>query len=112
MSGHDALATYTTPLEGRVSKGQSPDAQLVSALTGALQNTASHDPPLFDNSKMAQLFRDGTEMGLLGLHSSTQLTHHIHATHGSLEEGHMGAGVYIVRSGKALRCRVAAFAAV
>ena len=32
-------------------------------LTGALQNTAAHDPPLFDTSKMAQLFREGTEMG-------------------------------------------------
>jgi len=42
-------------------------------------------------------------MGLLGLHSSA---HHIYATDGSLEGGHMGAGVYIVRSGKALRCRV------
>ncbi len=30
----------------------------------------------------------------------------IYATDGSLEEGRMGAGVYIVRSGKALRCRV------
>jgi ribonuclease HI len=103
MSGHDALASYATPLEGWLSKGQTPDAQLVSALTGALQNTASHDPPLFDTSKMAQLFREGTEMGLLGLHSST---HHIYATGGSLEEGRMGAGVYIVRSGKALRCRM------
>jgi len=36
---------------------------------------------------MAQLFREGTEMGLLGLHAST---HHIYATDG----------------GKALRCRV------
>ena len=52
---------------------------------------------------MIQLFREGTEMGLLGLHSST---HHIYATDGSLEEGHMGTGVYIVRSGKAHRCRV------
>ena len=103
MSGHDALASYAIPLEGWVSKGQTPDAQLVSVLTGALQNTASHDPSLFVNSKMAQLFREGTETGLLGLHSST---HHIYATDGSLEEERMGAGVYIVRSGKTLRCRV------
>ena len=41
--------------------------------------------------------------GSIGLHSST---HHIYATHESLEDGRMGAGVYIVRSGKALRCRV------
>jgi hypothetical protein len=58
----DALASYATPLEGRVSKGQTPDAKRVSALTGALQNTAVHDPPLFDTSKMAQLFREGTEI--------------------------------------------------
>ena len=89
MSGRDTLASYVTPLEGWVSKGQTPDAQLVSALTGALQNTASHDPPLFDNSKMAQLFREGTEMGLLGLHSST---HHKYATDGLLEEGRLGRG--------------------
>ena len=41
--------------------------------------------------------------GSIGLHSST---HHIYATHESLEDGRMGAGVYIARSGKALRCRV------
>jgi len=82
---------------------QTPDAKRVSVFTGALQNTAAHDPPLFDSSKMAQLFREGTEMGLLGLHSSGS---HVYATDGSLEGGHMGAGVYIVRSGKAIRCRV------
>jgi hypothetical protein len=103
MSGRDALASYATPLEGWVSKGQTPDAKRISALTGALQNTAAHDPPPFDTSRMAQLFREGTEMGLLGPHSSA---HHIYATDGSLEGGHMGAGVYIVRSGKAIRCRV------
>jgi ribonuclease HI len=103
MSGRDALASYATPLEGWVSKGQTPDTKRVSALTSVFQNTAAHDPPLFDTSKMAQLFREGTEMGLLGLHSSA---HHVYATDGSLEGGHMGAGVYIVRSGKALRCRV------
>jgi ribonuclease HI len=102
MSGRDALASYATPLEW-VSKGQTPDAKSVSVLTGALQNTAAHDPPLFDPSKMAQLFREGTEMGLLGLHSSAS---HVYATDGSLEGGHMGAGVYIVRSGKALPCRM------
>ena len=85
-----------------MSKGQTPDAIRISVLTGALQNTAAHDPPLFDSSKTAQLFREGTEMGLLGLHSSGS---HVYATDGSLEGGHMGAGVYIVRSGKALRCR-------
>jgi hypothetical protein len=42
-------------------------------------------------------------MGLLGLHSSV---HDIYATDGSLEGGRMGAGVYIVKSGMALRCRV------
>jgi hypothetical protein len=52
---------------------------------------------------MAQLFRDCTEMSLLGLQSST---HHIYATDGSLEEGRMGSGVYIVRSEKVLRYRV------
>jgi len=103
MSGRDALASHATPLEGWVSKGQTPDAKRVSVLTGALQNTAAHDPPLFDSSKMAQLFREGNEMGLLGLHSSAS---HVYATDGSLEGGHMGAGVYIVRSGKTLRCRV------
>jgi hypothetical protein len=43
------------------------------------------------------------EMGLLGLHSSV---HDIYATDCSLEGGRMGAGVYIVKSGMALRCRV------
>ena len=103
MLGQDNLASYATPLGGWVSKGQTPDAQLISELTGALQNTASNDPPFFDNSTMAQLYREGTEMGLLGLHSSA---HHIYAIDGSLEEGRMGAGVFIVRSGKALRYRV------
>jgi len=103
MSGRDALASLATPLEGWVSKRQTPVAKRVSVLTGALQNTAAHDPPLFDSSTTAQLFREGTEMGLLGLHSSGS---HVYATDGSLEGGHMGAGVYIVRSGKALRCRV------
>ncbi len=82
--------------------GQTPDVQLISELTGALQNTASNDPPFFDNSTMAQIYREGTEMGLLGLHSSA---HHIYATDWSLEEERMGAGVFIVRSGKDLRCR-------
>ena len=81
MFGQDNLASYATPLEGWVSKGQTPDAQLLYALTGALQNTASNDPPFFDNSTMAQLYREGTEMSLLGLHSSA---HHIYATDGSL----------------------------
>ena len=49
-----------------------------------------------------RLYRNGTEMGLLGLHFSV---HGIYATDGSLG-GRMGAGVYIVKSGKALRCRV------
>jgi len=66
MLGQDNLASYATPLGGWVSKGQTPDAQLISELTGALQNTASNDPPFFDNSTMAQLYREGTEMGLLG----------------------------------------------
>jgi len=88
-SGRDALASYATPLEGWVSKGQTPDAQRLSALTGALQNTAAHDQPLFVTSKMAQLFREGTEMGLLGLHSSA---HHVYATDGSLEDGRMERG--------------------
>ena len=47
MSGRDALASHATPLEGWVSKGQTPDVKCVSVLTGALQNTAAHDPPLF-----------------------------------------------------------------
>ena len=103
MLGQDNLASYATQLEGWwVSKGQTPDAQLISESKGALQNTASNNPPFFDNSTMAQLYREGTEKGLLGLHSSA---HHIYAIDGSLEEGRMGAGVFIVRSGKALRCR-------
>ena len=61
MSGRDALASHATPLEGWVSKGQTPDAKRVSVLTGALQNTAAHDPPFFDSSKTAQLFREGTK---------------------------------------------------
>ena len=39
----------------------------------------------------------------MGLHSSV---HDIYATDCSLEGGRMGAGVYIVKSGMALRCRV------
>jgi hypothetical protein len=42
-------------------------------------------------------------MGLLGLNPSV---HDIYATDGSLAGGRMGAGVYIVKSGMALRCRV------
>jgi hypothetical protein len=101
--GLEKLASYATPLEGWVGKGQTPDAQIISELTGALQNTASNEPPLFDDSTTAQIYRNGTEMGLLGLHAST---HEIYATDESLEGGRMGAGVYIVRSGKALRCRM------
>ena len=42
-------------------------------------------------------------MGLLGLNPSV---HDIYATDGSLAVGQMRAGVYIVKSGMALRCRV------
>ena len=85
MSGRDALASHATPLEGWVSKGQTPDAKRVSVLTGALQNTAAHDPPFFDSSKTAQLFREGTEMGLLGLHSSGGARTHTHTHTGAAQ---------------------------
>jgi hypothetical protein len=74
-----------------------------STLTGALQCNAPHDPPFLEDSVPARLYRNGTEMGLLGLHSSV---HDIYATDGSLEGGQMGAGVYIVKFGMALRCQV------
>ena len=67
-----------------MAKGQTPDAQIISELTGALQNTASNEPPLFDDSTTAQIYRNGTEMGLLGLHAST---YEIYGTDGSLEGG-------------------------
>ena len=101
--GLDKLASYATLLEGWVAKGQTPDAQLYSELTGVLQNTAANEPPFFDDSITAQTYRNGTEMGLLGLHAST---HAIYATDGSLEGGRMGAGVYTARSGKTLQCLV------
>ena len=62
-----------------------------------------HLSPCLADSTLARLYRNGTEMGLLGLYSSA---HDVYATNGSLEGGRKGAGVYIVRSGKALRCRV------
>ena len=81
-----------------MSIGQTLDAKLLSALTvalvAALQSTAPNHPPFLEDSTLARLFRNGTEMGLLGLHSSD---HDIYATHGSLEGGRMRAGVHIVR---------------
>jgi hypothetical protein len=87
MSGHDALASYTTPLEGWVSKGQNPNAQRVSALTGALQNTASHDPPLMmivlllflqkqNLANAIYLFGLGTLLSGLGLKHMLIRSHH------------------------------------
>jgi hypothetical protein len=103
LSGQDKLASYSTEMEGWVAAGQTLDAKLLSTLTGALQCTAPHDPPFLEDSVPARLYWNGTKMGLLGLHSSV---HDIYATDGSLEGGRMGAGVYIVKSGMALRCRV------
>jgi hypothetical protein len=96
QSGLDKLASYRplNKLEGWVSIGQTLDAKLLSALTVALQSTAPNHPPFLEDSTLARLFRNGTEMGLLGLHSSA---HDIYATHGSLEGGRMRAGVHIVR---------------
>jgi ribonuclease HI len=102
-SGQDKLASYATPLEGWVAKGQILDVGLISALTGALQNTALNEKPFLDDSILAHCYRQGTEMGLLGLHS---IKRDIYATDGSLEGGKMGAGVYITRSSRALYCRV------
>jgi hypothetical protein len=61
------LGLLRHPARGVGVKGQTPDAQLISELKGALQNTASNDPPFFDNSTMAQLYMEGTEMGLLNV---------------------------------------------
>lgn len=102
-SGQDKLVSYATPLEGWVAKGQILDAGLISALTGALQNNALNEKPFLDDSILAHCYRQGTEMGLLGLHS---IKRDIYATDGSLEGGKMGAGVYITRSSRALYCRV------
>jgi hypothetical protein len=102
-SGQDKLASYATPLEGWVAKGQLLDVGLISALTGALQTTALNEKPFLDDSILAHCYRQGTEMGLLGLHS---IQRDIYATDGSLEGGKMGAGVYITRSSRALYCRV------
>ena len=102
-SGQDKLASYATPLEGWVAKGQILDVGLISALTGALQNTALNEKPFLDDSILAHCYKQGTEMGLLGLHS---IKRDIYATDGSLEGGKMGAGVYITRSSRALYCRV------
>ncbi len=79
------------------------DAGLISALTGNLQNTALNEKPFLDDSILAHCYRQGTEMGLLGLHS---IKRDIYATDGSLEGGKMGAGVYITRFSRALYCRV------
>ena len=98
-SGQDKLASYATPLEGWVAKGQILDVGLISALTGALQNTVLNEKPSLDDSILAHCYRQGTEMGLLGLHS---IKRDIYATDGSLEGGKMGAG----RSSRALYCRV------
>ena len=70
------------------------DEKLLFTLTGALQCTAPNDPPFLEDSVPARLYRNGMEMGLLGLPSSA---HDIYATHGSLEGGRMRAGVHIVR---------------
>ena len=102
-SGQDKLASYATPLEGWVAKGQILDVGLISALTGALQTTVLNEKPFLDDSILAHCYRQGTEMGLLGLHS---IQRDIYATDGSLEGGKMGAGVYITRSSRALYCRV------
>jgi hypothetical protein len=72
---------------GWVAKGQILDVGLISALTGALQNTALNEKPLLDDSILAHSYRQGTEMGLLGLHS---IKRDIYATDGSLEGGKMG----------------------
>ena len=91
-SGQDKLASYATSLEGWVAKGQVLDAGLISVLSGTLQNTAPNDKPLLDDSLLAHCYRQGTETGLLGLHS---VKRDVYATDGSLEGGKMGAGVYI-----------------
>ncbi len=75
------------------------DVGLISALTGALQNTTLNEKPFLDDSILAHCYRQGTEMGLLGLHS---IKRDIYATDGSLEGGMMGDGVYISRSSRAL----------
>jgi hypothetical protein len=103
LSGQDKLASFFTKLESWVAILQNLDAKLPSVLKGALQCTAPNDPPFFEDSTLARPCRNGTELGLLGLHSSV---HDIYATDCSLEGGRMGAGVYIVKSGMALRCRV------
>ncbi len=43
--GQDNLASYATPIEGWwVSKGQTPDAQLISESKGALQKATTAIP--------------------------------------------------------------------
>ena len=68
MSGQDAWPH--TPLNLRVFIGQTLDVTLLSKFTVALQCTASYDQPFLEDSTLARLSRDGTEMGLLGFHSS------------------------------------------
>ena len=65
QSGLDKLASYRplNKLEGWVSIGQTLDAKLLSALTVALQSTAPNHPPFLEDSTLARLFRNGTEMG-------------------------------------------------
>jgi hypothetical protein len=43
-----------------------------SALTETLQSTAPNNPPFLEDSTLARLFRNGTEMGLLGLTDSAK----------------------------------------
>ena len=61
MSGQDSLSSYSTKFEGWVSTGQTLDEALLSV---SLQCTASNDPPFLEDSTLARLYRDGTEMGL------------------------------------------------
>ena len=96
LSGQDKLASFFTKLESWVAILQNLDAKLPSVLKGALQCTAPNDPPFFDDSTLARPCRNGTELGLLGLHFSA---HDIYAKDGSLEGGRMGAGLYILTSG-------------
>ena len=79
------------------------DAGLISVLTGTLQNTALNEKPFLDESLLAHCYRQGSETGLLDLHS---IKRDVYATDGSLAGVKMGAGVYITRSSRALYCRV------
>ena len=102
-TGSDTLASYSTALECWMAKDAEPEATKLAALGRSMCQVLSHEPPFLDASELGMIYRAGTEAGLLGLHSTS---HAVYATDGSLDDGVMGAGVFVVRSARALSARI------